>query len=120
MTMGPEPMMRMRWRSSRRGTSGPPISTRSNGGHRDDAEKTMETLRFLCVLRVSALNRRLTLSILLHQLRELVEEVVRVMRAGGGFGVVLHAEDRVIAVAEAFERLVIQIDVSDVNLVHVE
>src|SRR5437762_1751425 len=98
MTMGPEPMMRMRWRSSRRGTREASISTRSHGENGDLAEKSLETPRFLRALCVSALNRRRTLSTLLHQLRELVEEVVRVVRAGGRFGVVLHAEDRVIAV----------------------
>ena len=42
------------------------------------------------------------------------------MRAGGGFGMVLDAEDGVVAMAEAFERLVVQIDVRDVDLVEVE
>ena len=42
------------------------------------------------------------------------------MRAGGGFGVILHAEDRLTAMAEAFERLIVQIDVGDVDVVEVE
>ena len=51
---------------------------------------------------------------------EIVEQVVRIVRAGRGFGVVLHAEDRLAAVAEAFERLVVQVDVRDFDVVQVE
>ena len=80
MMMGPEPMIRMRWRSLRRGM----------------------------------------LFRLLHQLDEVVEQVVRIVRAGRGLGVILDAEDRLAAVAEAFERLVVQVDVGDFDLVEVE
>ena len=66
---------------------------------------------------VSARHRYLLLR---HELHEVVEEVVRIVRAGRGFGVVLHAEDRLAAVAEAFERLVVQIDVRDLDVVGVE
>ena len=55
-----------------------------------------------------------------HQFHEIVEEVVRIVRTGRGFGVVLHAEHRVVAVAEAFERLVVEIDVGDFDVVEVE
>ncbi len=58
--------------------------------------------------------------VLAHQLHEIVEQVVRIVRAGRGFGVVLHAEDRVVAVAETFQRLVVQVDVGDLDLVEVE
>src|SRR5262245_48317029 len=51
-------------------------------------------------------NRRLP-----HHPPELLEQVARVVRAGGGFGVVLHAEDRLLDVAKAFEGLVVQVDV---------
>jgi hypothetical protein len=55
-----------------------------------------------------------------HELHEIVEQVVRIVRAGRGLGVVLHAEHRILAVAEAFERLVVQVDVGDFDLVEVE
>ena len=42
------------------------------------------------------------------------------MRAGRGFGVVLDAEDGLAPVAETFERLVVQVDVGDVDVVRVE
>ncbi len=42
------------------------------------------------------------------------------MRAGRGLGVILHAEHGMAAVAEAFERLVVQIHVRDFELVEVE
>ena len=38
------------------------------------------------------------------------------MRAGAGFGVVLHAEERQGAVAEAFEGIVVEVDVGEVDL----
>src|SRR5271165_3184904 len=38
---------------------------------------------------------------------------MRVVRAGRGFRVILHAEQRQIAVAQAFERVVVQIDVGE-------
>ncbi len=55
-----------------------------------------------------------------HEFCEVVEEVVRVVRAGRGFGMILHAEDRLAAMAEAFERLVVEIDVGDVDVVVAE
>ena len=45
---------------------------------------------------------------------------MRIVRAGRGFGVVLHAEDRLVAVAEAFQRLVVQVDVGDLDVAQVE
>src|SRR6266478_5954980 len=57
---------------------------------------------------------------MLHQLYEIVEEVPRVMRTGSGFGVVLHAKHGVIAQAEAFESLVVEIDVGDLAVSGVE
>ena len=81
MMMGPEPMIRMRWRSLR--------------------------LRHLAFASS-------------HQLHEIVEQVVRIVRAGRGLGMVLHAEDRLAAMAEAFQRLVVQIDVGDFDLAEFE
>ena len=48
-----------------------------------------------------------------NQSRELLEEIGCVVGAGGGFGVVLDAEDRVGFVAHAFDRLVVEVDVGD-------
>ena len=39
-----------------------------------------------------------------------------VVRAGGGFGVVLHAEGRQLAVAQPFDGLVVEVDVRDLEL----
>ena len=56
----------------------------------------------------------------LHQLHEIVEQVVRIVRTGRGLRMILHAEHGMAAMAEAFERLVVQIDVGDFELVQVE
>ena len=45
---------------------------------------------------------------------------MRVVRAGRGFGVVLDAEQRQRLVAQAFERLVVQVDVRQLDLVGVD
>ena len=42
---------------------------------------------------------------------------MRIVRAGRGLGMILHAEHRIAAMAEAFQRLVVQIDVRDFDLV---
>jgi len=42
------------------------------------------------------------------------------VRAGAGFGVVLHAEERQGAVAEAFESVVVEVDVGEVDFGGVE
>ena len=40
-----------------------------------------------------------------HEFDEIVEQVVRIVRPWGGLGMILHAEHRMVAVAEALERL---------------
>ena len=57
---------------------------------------------------------------LLHHFAEVFEEVVRIVGAGAGFGVVLHAEQRQGAVAEAFEGVVVEVDVGEVDFSGVE
>ena len=57
---------------------------------------------------------------LLHHLPEVAEQVVRIVRAGRGFGVVLHAEERQCLVAKAFQRLVVQVHVRQLNLVGID
>ena len=54
------------------------------------------------------------------RLHEIVEQVVGIVRAGRGLGMILHAEDGLAAVAEAFQRLVVQVDVRDFDFVEVE
>ena len=39
------------------------------------------------------------------------------MRPGRGLRMILHAENRVVAMPEAFQRLVVQIDVRDIDFV---
>src|SRR5260370_18480470 len=80
MMMGPEPMMRMRWRSLRVGM----------------------------------------LFCLPYQFGEVVEQVVRIVRTGRGFGMVLHTEYRLAAMAETLQRLIVQIDVGDFDLAQIE
>ena len=56
----------------------------------------------------------------LHQLHEIVEQVVRIVRAGRGLRMILHAEHGMAAMAEAFQRFVVQIDVRDFEFVQIE
>jgi len=39
------------------------------------------------------------------------------MRPWGGFGVILHAEERHVAVAQAFESVVVQVDMGQIDFV---
>ena len=48
---------------------------------------------------------------LLNQVRELIEKIRGIMRAGRSFRMVLHAEDWQLLVAHSLHRAVIQIDV---------
>ncbi len=48
-------------------------------------------------------------------LHKILEQVVRVVRAGRGLGVILHAEQRQRAVAQALQRVVVQVDVRQVD-----
>src|SRR5215470_14501577 len=51
----------------------------------------------------------------LHHLHEILEQVMRIVRAGRGFGVVLDAEQRQVSVAHAFERVVVQVDMRQLD-----
>ncbi len=51
-----------------------------------------------------------------HQVGELGEEVVRIVRAWRGFGVVLHAEEGSVFVAHAFVGVVVEIQVRDFDV----
>lgn len=50
-------------------------------------------------------------------LEEPLEEIVAIVWAGGGFGVVLDAEGRKLAMVEAFDRVVIEAAVGDLQVV---
>ena len=52
----------------------------------------------------------------LDEFREFAEEVAGVVGSGGGFWVVLDGEDWGVAVAEAFDGLVVEIDVGDLDV----
>ena len=52
----------------------------------------------------------------LDEFREFAEEVAGVVGAWGGFRVVLDGEDWGVAVAEAFDGLVVEIDVGDLDV----
>src|SRR6185437_7691549 len=52
---------------------------------------------------------------LLHHLHEILEQIMRIVWAGARFRVVLHAKQRQIPVPQAFERVVIQINVGEFN-----
>src|SRR2546426_7229009 len=57
---------------------------------------------------------------LLDQLHELREQVERVVRPGRRLGVILHGQDRLAAMAKAFQSLVVQIDVCELDVVVAE
>ena len=46
-----------------------------------------------------------------HQLDEIVEQVARIMRAGGGFGVVLDGEGLLALAKDAFVGVVVKVQV---------
>src|SRR5580700_7734276 len=96
--MGPEPTIRMRWMSVRRG-----IRWRLSEMLCEDARETGS----------SALE-------ILHQLHEVVEEIVRIVRSGRRFRMILDAKHGLAAMAKTFEGVVIQIDVSQLDILVVQ
>ncbi len=58
--------------------------------------------------------------VLRHELHEVIEEIAGIVRTRRSFGVILDAERRMIAMAKAFQRIVIQIHVRDFDFVQVE
>ena len=68
----------------------------------------------------SVLNTQSSALPLVDHLQEVAEQIERVVRAGGGLGVVLHGQDRLAAVAEAFQRLVVEVDVRELDVVLAE
>lgn len=53
---------------------------------------------------------------LAHGLDKVSKEIVSVVRAGAGFGVILHREDWQLPVANTGYRLIIEIEVSNLDL----
>src|ERR1017187_4580035 len=130
MTMGPEPMIRMRWRSLRLGIGLGTLREKLKGPQAGQAgESACPTTgrgsvgldRQVGGVALEHWSRPLpdghgsvgSGSVGFHEGDEIVEEVVRIVRAGGGLGVILHAEDRMTAMPEAFERLVVEVHVGD-------
>src|SRR5262245_59994395 len=56
-------------------------------------------------------------TVLKHQRLELLEKITGIMRARRGFRVVLNTKQRQLLVAESLQRLVIQVHVSNLNIV---
>ena len=56
------------------------------------------------------------MSLVLHHLGELSEEIVRIVGARRCFGVILHAEERQFFVAHAFIGVVVEIYVGDFDV----
>src|SRR5260370_21634794 len=52
---------------------------------------------------------------LLHHLHKILEQIMRIMRPRRGFGVILHAEQRQVAMTQAFQSRVVQIHVRQFN-----
>lgn len=53
----------------------------------------------------------------LNEICEFSEEVLRVVGSGSSFRVMLHGENRVLGAADAFDRLVVEIEVSDFSVI---
>ena len=54
--------------------------------------------------------------LVLHQLYEIFEQIVRVVWAGGGFGVVLDGEGRLVFAAESLVRVVVEVQVRQLDI----
>src|SRR5437867_1863942 len=55
-----------------------------------------------------------------HHLEKLFKQVIRIVGAGRGFGMVLNAEDRQRAVLHSLNGVVVEIHVSDADIVRVQ
>ena len=60
--------------------------------------------------------RALRQFVLLHHVGEATKQIVRIVRPGRGFGMILHAEKRERAVAHALVGVVVQIHVRDLDV----
>src|SRR5262245_28389757 len=55
-----------------------------------------------------------------HQIKKLFEQVVRVVRTGRRFGMILNAESRYRTMFETFDSVVVQVDMRDRHIVQVQ
>ena len=55
-----------------------------------------------------------------HEFDEIIEEVMRVVRSGRRFRVILHAEYRMAAVTKTFQGLIVQVHVRDLDIGWIE
>ena len=53
---------------------------------------------------------------LFHQFYEVIEQIIRVVWAGGSFGVVLDGEGRLVFAAESLVRIVVEVQMSQLDL----
>src|SRR3954468_18524219 len=98
MTIGPEPMTRMRFRSVRRGME-----------NRPEARGAMPRTPATHQLRTTNYKLRT----LVDLVQELPEQVVGVVRSGRRLGMVLHGEHGFAGVPQSFDGAVVQIEVGD-------
>src|ERR687898_1778723 len=105
MTIGPEPMTRMRVRSVRRGmVQAADCRLPATGCVRPEARRA-------CRLLPAALS----LSSPFNVVEKLPEEVIRIVRAWRCFGMILHREGGPLSVAEPLNGAVVQIQGRDVS-----
>src|SRR5689334_20748798 len=101
MTIGPEPMTRTCLRSCRFGiTSSPLLLSRERACQR-------ATRRLLRPFFVRSAQDATPSLAALHHVDELIEQVVRVVRAGGRLGVVLHREGPPVHEPDALDHPVV-------------
>ena len=55
-----------------------------------------------------------------HEFDEIIEEVMRVVRSGRRFRVILHAEYRMAAVTKTFQGVIVQVHVRDLDVGWIE
>ena len=105
MTIGPEPITSTWLRSVRRGISGPLGASVRNAGKYARVGGTTRTLAQCWATSAPPL----------HQVDELVEQVVRVVRAGRGLRVVLHRERPPVNEFDALDDAVVGAGVADLG-----
>src|SRR5229473_1136433 len=139
MMMGPDPMMRTRWMSLRRGISlwhnaalaaigfdrvGQVGNLRRIGNPPGLCRKMLRAdcqsaAGYQPAPHESDQPRSFTAKIL-HKLHEVIEQVMRIVGPRRGLRMILDAEHRLATVPESFQRLIVQVDVRQVHFTMVE
>src|SRR5450755_4414522 len=70
----------------------------------------------MIIMRLRSVRFGMSALVLLHDRGEIVEQVMGIVRARRGFGVVLNAENRFTAMPQTFYRIVVQIQVRDFHV----